>query len=59
MVILLDNQNRLIEYKELFYGTINSSTVHPREIIKVVLGVAAAVIFAHKHPYYFTLKPPN
>ena len=50
-VLLLDNQNRLIEYKELFFGTINSSTVHPREIIKVVLGVnAAAVIFAHNHP---------
>lgn len=49
--LLLDNQNRLIEYKELFYGTINSTTVHPREIIKVILDAnAAAVIFAHNHP---------
>ncbi len=49
--LLLDNQNRLIEYKVLFYGTINSTTVHPREIVKVILNVnAAAVIFAHNHP---------
>ncbi len=47
-VLLLDNQNRLIEYRELFFGTIDSASVHPREVVKVVLETnSAAVIFAH------------
>ncbi|PSV44867.1 RadC family protein [Photobacterium indicum] len=50
-VLLLDNQNRLIEYKELFFGTIDAASVYPREVIKLTLDHnAAAVIFAHNHP---------
>ncbi len=50
-VLLLDNQHRLIAYEELFYGTIDGASVHPREVVKRVLAVnAAAVIFAHNHP---------
>lgn len=50
-VLLLDNQNRLIEFKELFQGTVDAASVYPREVVKVVLEVnAAAVIFAHNHP---------
>lgn len=50
-LLLLDSNHRLIEYRELFYGTIDSASVHPREIIKVVLEVnAASVILAHNHP---------
>ena len=50
-VLLLDTQNRLIEYRELFFGTIDSASVHPREVLKVVLEMnSAAVIFAHNHP---------
>jgi len=49
--LFLDNQHRLIEFKELFYGTIDSASVYPREIVKQVLKLnAAAVIFAHNHP---------
>lgn len=29
-VIFLDNQNRLIEYQQLFYGTVNEAFVYPR-----------------------------
>lgn len=47
----LDNQHRLIVYEELFFGTIDGASVHPREVLKRVLKHnAAAVIFAHNHP---------
>ncbi|MCE7614279.1 hypothetical protein LZT09_06635, partial [Vibrio fluvialis] len=42
---------RLIEFKELFHGTIDAASVYPREVVKVVLEAnAAAVILAHNHP---------
>ncbi|EAR29039.1 associated with replication fork DNA repair protein [Pseudoalteromonas tunicata D2] len=51
MVLFLDNQNRLICQKILFYGTINAAAVYPREVVKEVLKMNAnAVIFAHNHP---------
>ena len=50
-VLLLDNRNRLIEYVELFRGTIDGASVHPREVVKLALAKnAAAVVFAHPHP---------
>jgi DNA repair protein RadC len=50
-VLFLDNQNRLIAYEELFQGTIDGASVHPREVVKQALARnAAAVIFAHNHP---------
>lgn len=49
--LFLDNAHRVIRYEELFHGTINSTTVHPREVVKQALNYnAAAVIFAHNHP---------
>ncbi|CEG58683.1 RadC family protein [Legionella fallonii] len=49
--LFLDNQQRVIAYEELFSGTINSATVHPRPIIERVLQLnAAALILAHNHP---------
>lgn len=50
-VLLLDNRHRVIEYSELFRGTIDGASVHPREVVKEVLKHnASAVIFAHNHP---------
>ena len=49
--LLLDNQNRVIRFEELFRGTIDGASVYPREVVKVALEHnAAAVIFAHNHP---------
>ena len=49
--LLLDNRHRVIEYRELFRGTIDSAAVYPREVVKRCLASnAAAVIFAHNHP---------
>lgn len=50
-MILLDSRHRLIAYVRLFRGTIDGSSVHPREVVKEALKRnAAAVIFAHNHP---------
>ncbi|AEB87129.1 MULTISPECIES: RadC family protein [Betaproteobacteria] len=49
--IFLDAQNRVIEYIELFRGTLTQTSVYPREVVKTSLRLnAAAVIFAHNHP---------
>jgi DNA repair protein RadC len=50
-VIFLDKRHRLISYQEMFQGTIDGATVHPREVVKEALKQnAAAVILAHPHP---------
>jgi DNA repair protein RadC len=49
--ILLDARHRMIEYREMFRGTIDGATVYPREVVKeALMRNAAAVIFAHNHP---------
>jgi DNA repair protein RadC len=50
-IILTDRRHRVIEYVELFRGTIDGASVHPREIVKLALdkGAAACLLF-HNHP---------
>ena len=49
--LFLDNQHRLIQFAEMFRGTIDGASVYPREVVKKALALnAAAVIFAHNHP---------
>ena len=49
--VFLDTRHRLIEYVELFQGTIDGAEVHPREVVRQALRCnAAAVIVAHNHP---------
>lgn len=50
-VLYLDSQNKLIRFSELAKGTLNSCSIHPREIIKEALAVnAAGIIITHNHP---------
>ena len=50
---MLDTRHRLIEYVELFLGTIDGAEVHPREVAKQALRLnAAAVLVAHNHPSF-------
>jgi len=50
-VLFLNNRHRLIQYEEMFFGTIDGASVHPREVVKAALTHnAAAVILAHNHP---------
>lgn len=49
--LFLDNRHRIIHFEELFRGTVDGASVHPREVVKQALAHnAAAVIFAHNHP---------
>ncbi|KGQ70258.1 hypothetical protein A1D23_05720 [Chelonobacter oris] len=51
LVLFLDSRHRLIRKEEMFLGSINSASVHPREIVKTALAHnAAALILAHNHP---------
>lgn len=51
VTVFVDNRHRVIEVVELFRGTIDGASVHPREVVKAALWQgAAAVIFAHNHP---------
>lgn len=47
----MDTRHRVIEFTELFTGTIDGAGVYPREVVKRALALnAAAVIFTHNHP---------
>lgn len=49
--LFLDSRHRVIQYRELFRGTIDGAAVYPREVVRQALeDNAAAVIFAHNHP---------
>ena len=49
--LFLDNRHRILGFEELFFGTINGASVHPRVVVQRCMEVnAAAVIFAHNHP---------
>ena len=49
--LYLDNRHRVLRFDEMFRGTIDGTSVYPREVVKEALAVnAAAVILAHNHP---------
>ncbi|MGM0511784.1 MAG: RadC family protein [Pseudomonadota bacterium] len=51
VVLWLDNQNRLLAQETLFTGTINSTSVYPRELVKSAMKHnAASAVLAHNHP---------
>lgn len=50
-VLWLTSQHALIEYEEMFRGTLDRTSVYPREVVKSALAKnAGAAIFAHNHP---------
>lgn len=49
--LFLDNRHRVLAYEEMFRGTLDGASVHPREVVRTALDHnAAAVILAHNHP---------
>jgi DNA repair protein RadC len=51
VAIFLDAQHRVLEYREMFRGTLTQTSVYPREVVKEALRLnAGAVVFAHNHP---------
>ncbi|TAN08776.1 MAG: DNA repair protein RadC [Rhodanobacteraceae bacterium] len=50
-VLFLDNRHRVLAFEEMFRGTLDGASVHPREVVRAALEHnAAACIFAHNHP---------
>ena len=50
-VLWLDNRHRILDCQKLFTGTIDGSSVYPREVVRAALRVnACAAILAHNHP---------
>lgn len=50
-VLFLDSKNKLIELEDLFEGSLTSSAIYPREIMKKAIQYnAAGLIFVHNHP---------
>jgi DNA repair protein RadC len=50
-VLFLDAQHRLLQFDEMFRGTLTQTSVYPREVVRRALALnAAAVILAHNHP---------
>ncbi|OOZ36378.1 RadC family protein [Solemya elarraichensis gill symbiont] len=49
--MFLDNHHRIIAVRELFHGTIDGASVHPRVVVQQAMEVnAAALVFYHYHP---------
>ncbi len=50
-VLFLDSQNRLIAMEEMFRGSLNQTSVYPREVaLRALYHHAASVILSHNHP---------
>jgi len=50
-VMFLNNKHRVLAFEEMFRGTVDQSSVYPREVVKRSLQLnAVALIFAHNHP---------
>lgn len=50
-VLFLDNRHRVLAFEEMFRGTVDGASVHPREVVRRSLQHnAAAVILSHNHP---------
>lgn len=50
-ILVLDNRHREIAFEVVARGTIDSASVHPREVVKAVLKHnGAACVLCHNHP---------
>ena len=50
-VVWLDNRHRVLDFEEMFRGTIDGASVYPREVVRSAMDHnAAACILAHNHP---------
>ncbi|MDH5939811.1 hypothetical protein L8R84_27470 [Vibrio splendidus] len=51
--IFLDNQHRVLRTKDMFYGTVNSASVYPREVVKVSLATNAGAVISYHNQAFF------
>jgi DNA repair protein RadC len=51
VAVFLDNRHRVLACEELFRGTLDGASVHPREVVRrALVHNAAALVVAHNHP---------
>ena len=51
LIIYLNGRNQILKMEEIFEGTLSTTAVYPREVVKRALdNNAAALIFVHNHP---------
>jgi len=51
LVIYLNGRNQILNMEELFEGTLSTSAVYQREVVKrALVNDAAALVFVHNHP---------
>lgn len=51
IAIYLNNSYHVISEKIIFIGTVDSATVHPRDILREAIGMSATqILIAHNHP---------
>ena len=49
--LFLDSQHQLIDFEVMFTGTLNQTSVYPREVVvRALHHHAACVVLAHNHP---------
>lgn len=49
--LFLDTRHRLIEYRELFFGTVDATNVYFREVLRNAMSLnSAAIVLCHNHP---------
>ena len=49
--LFLDTRHRLIEYRELFFGTVDATNVYFREVLRMAMSLnSAAIVLCHNHP---------
>ncbi len=59
-VIYLNSQNQIIDTADLFEGTVNSSSIPPREVLEsAIKHYATSLIFVHNHPSGNPEPSPN
>jgi DNA repair protein RadC len=58
--IFLNAKNRILAIEKMFSGTISSSAIYPRELIKRVLALkSSAIVLTHNHPSGFVEPSPE
>ena len=51
LVIYLNGRNQILKMEELFEGTLSTSAVYPREVVRrALVNDAAVLVFVHNHP---------
>jgi DNA repair protein RadC len=50
-VLHLDSHNRVVDYVEMFRGTVSQTSVYPREVVRdALLRNSSALVLVHNHP---------